>query len=123
MENSNNKDNLNNLNNIDNANNNTLPEKSYPNKFIKFAVEHCFGIAVLICCFYVISFIFVTIGYSYNTTTFTSILYTLYIAFFVIFVLFYFILAIVYKNPKYVLNILIGILIGLFTCGGFLIVL
>ncbi len=93
------------------------------NKFIRFMDKHCFAITTLIGCFYIMSSAFVTISYAYATNPFTTVLYYLYVGFFFVHIIFWTGLAFYYRNIKYFGHLLLGLFIGLLTCGGFLMVI
>ncbi len=96
--------------------------KHYPNKFIEFVDKHYFGISAVIGSFYTITFIFVMIFYAYNTNPLGQFLYTIYVCFFIAYLVFYLGMTIVYRDVKYILSIILGFIIGFFTCGGLFIV-
>ncbi len=88
------------------------------NKYIRFADKHCFGLTALVGCFYVISSIFATIAFGYASNILATILYLIYVGFFFAHIIFWTGLSIYYKNIKYFGHLLLGFLIGCFTCGG-----
>ncbi len=92
--------------------------KTYPNKFIKFVDEHYFVISALIGCFYMISCFWVFIYFIYESSPIATLLFFIYIFIFLSYIILYLSMTIKYKDIKYFLSIILGLLIGLFTCGG-----
>ncbi len=88
------------------------------NKYIRFADKHCFGITALVGCIYVITSIFATISFGYSSSIIATILYLIYVGFFFAHIIFWIGLSIYYKDIKYFGHLLLGFLIGFFTCGG-----
>ncbi len=116
-----------NVNNIEHIQNNEFinnivteknSKKTYPNKFIKFVDKHYIGISALLGCFYMTTVIWVWISYAYNSNELLNILYAAYVAVFIAYILLYIGMTIAYKDTKYILSIILGFIIGFFTCGG-----
>ncbi len=105
------------INNITEERNSTT-EKTINNKFIKFVDKHALGISILIGCIYVISSWFVTFSFLYINNAISIILLGAYYLFLLAYILLYIGLSIYYKNIKYFGYLLLGFLIGFFTCGG-----
>ncbi len=98
--------------------NTTIEITQINNKFIKFIDKHALGISMLIGCIYVISSWFVTFSLLNINNVISLLFLGVYYLFLISYILLYIGLSVYYKNLKYFAYLLLGFLIGLFTCGG-----
>ncbi len=103
---------------ISNKDQQNSPDKNYPNNFIKFVDKHYIGISILFGCFYMTTSLYTIENFFTDITPISIFLCVLYFGVLLAFFLLYIGMSIIYKDWKYIQSIILGTVIGFFTCGG-----
>ncbi len=101
-----------------NKENKSIRNKVENIKFVQFIDKHCFTITLLIGCFYTFSTFFEFIYLFRNLPFIMNMLSFIYPSFLLVYFLFFLGLSIILGKAKFILNLFLGFIIGMFTCGG-----